>query len=73
MAELLDHLRAELARLPEKQAQVVWLRCVEEWSHGQVAEQLAISTGEVRVLLHRARARLQQLFATKPAPIVEKP
>lgn len=61
-AELLDQLRVGLAELPEKQAEVVWLSCVEEWSHREIADHLRVPVGEVRVLLHRGRHRLQQLL-----------
>jgi RNA polymerase sigma-70 factor, ECF subfamily len=62
MAEVLDRLRTALGELPEKQAEVVWLRCVEELPHQEIAEQLRIPPGEVRVLLHRGRARLARHF-----------
>lgn len=60
--ELMDRVREGLAELPEKQAQVFWLRCVEGLSHQQISERLSVPTGEVRVLLHRARARLGALL-----------
>jgi RNA polymerase sigma-70 factor (ECF subfamily) len=69
MAELLDCLRTVLSEIPEKHASVVWLRCVEDLSHSQIANHLKISTGEVRVLLHRGRTRLQELLASRPSPI----
>ena len=58
-AERLDEVRGLLAGLPDKQAEVFWLSCVEGMPHGDICEQLRISAGEVRVLLHRARARLR--------------
>jgi RNA polymerase sigma-70 factor (ECF subfamily) len=63
LAELLDRLRTALAELPEKQAEVVWLSCVEGLPNQQISEQLEIPPGEVRVLLHRARRRLGDRFA----------
>ncbi len=65
MAELLDRLRAGLAELPDRQAEVVWLSCVEGLSHREIAEQLRARTGEVRVLLHRGRQRLSQRLASE--------
>jgi RNA polymerase sigma-70 factor, ECF subfamily len=62
-AELLDQLRAGLAELPQKQAEVVWLNCVEGLTHREIADQLRIPTGVVRVLLHRGRQRLQEHLA----------
>jgi RNA polymerase sigma-70 factor, ECF subfamily len=71
--ELLNRLRVELQNLPEKQAEVFWLSCVEEWPNDQIAKQMTISSGEVRVLLHRARSRLQTIFATEQSSIAENP
>lgn len=71
MAELLDRLRAGLSELPEKQAEVVWLSCVEGLSHQEIAEQLRIATGEVRVLLHRGRGRLSQRLASEVTDAAE--
>src|SRR5262245_27933190 len=56
--ELMERVRKVMAELPEKQAEVFWLSCLEGLSHQQIAEQMQIPPGEVRVLLHRARARL---------------
>ena len=60
--ELRDRIRAALALLPEKQAEVFWLRCIEELSAHETAEQMKISSGEVRVLLHRSRIRLANIL-----------
>jgi RNA polymerase sigma-70 factor (ECF subfamily) len=57
-SELLDRVRAGMVHLPEKQAEVFWLSCLEGLSHQQVADHMQIPRGEVRVLLHRARTRL---------------
>jgi RNA polymerase sigma-70 factor (ECF subfamily) len=59
VAERLDCIRSALAELPEKQAEVFWLSCVQGLSHQEISAQLQIRTGEVRVLLHRARTRLR--------------
>jgi RNA polymerase sigma-70 factor (ECF subfamily) len=45
-------------QLPEKQRQVVLLFYMQEQSHEEVASMLAMPTGTVKTLLHRARARL---------------
>lgn len=60
--ELMDRVREGLAELPEKQAQVFWLSCVEGLSHQQISDRLEITTGEARVLLHRARTQLGALL-----------
>jgi RNA polymerase sigma-70 factor (ECF subfamily) len=70
-AELSQHLREALARLPERQAEIFWLHDVEGWSHEEVAQELGISNANVRVSLHRARARLRELLG-KAAPAGSK-
>jgi RNA polymerase sigma-70 factor, ECF subfamily len=57
-AEQLDQVRQLLGRLPSKQAQVFYLSCIEEMAHSEISRHMQISGVEVRVLLHRARARL---------------
>ena len=59
-AELSTRLRAALASIPPKQAQVFCLYALEEWNHQEIAVEMAISVNAVGVLLHRARKRLQQ-------------
>src|SRR4051794_3819859 len=56
--ELMDRVREGIAELPDKQARVFWLCCVEGLSHQQISDRIEIPPGEVRVLLHRARTRL---------------
>ena len=58
--ELMDRVRAGMAKLTPKQAEVFWLSCVEGLSHQEICMQLRISLVEVRVLLHRARSRLRK-------------
>ena len=60
--ELADLIRAWMDELPARQRQVVILRDVEEMSSEEVCAVLAISDANQRVLLHRGRSRLRQLF-----------
>ena len=60
--ELIHRLREGMTELPEPQAEVFWLSCLEGLSHQQIADRLQVPTGEVRVLLHRARTRLGALL-----------
>jgi RNA polymerase sigma-70 factor (ECF subfamily) len=60
--ELMDRVREGMAELPDKQAQVFWLSCVEGLSHQQISDRMTIPPGEVRVLLHRARAHLRAVL-----------
>jgi RNA polymerase sigma-70 factor (ECF subfamily) len=62
-AELTDHLRTALGRIPAKQAEAFSLHCVEDWSYQEIAQHLAVSLDAVGVLLHRARQRLRRLLA----------
>jgi RNA polymerase sigma-70 factor, ECF subfamily len=60
--KLAGRVRAWLDELPARQREVVLLRDVEELSSEEVCAVLSISEGNQRVLLHRGRSRLRQLF-----------
>jgi len=60
--KLADRIRARIDELPARQRQVVILRDIEEMSSDEVCAVLAISDANQRVLLHRGRSRLRQLF-----------
>jgi len=53
---------AALRRLPARQREVVLLRDVEGMSSEEVCSVLSLTEGNQRVLLHRGRSRLRQLF-----------
>lgn len=59
-AENLGVLRDAINALPERQRTVVVLRDVEGMGADEVADILALTPGNVRVLLHRGRAKLRQ-------------
>ncbi len=63
-AELMDNLRAAIARLPEQQAEVFCLRHLNGLSYEEIADELRISVDGVGVSLHRAKARLRQLLVS---------
>jgi RNA polymerase sigma-70 factor (ECF subfamily) len=68
--ELLERVRFEVAKLPKRQGEAFWLRCVEQASFNEVAEVLGTSEGDCRVLIHRARAKLRErLGDLSPKPI----
>jgi RNA polymerase sigma-70 factor (ECF subfamily) len=48
-----------IAALPDSQRTVITLRDIEGWPSEEVCEALAISEGNQRVLLHRARAKVR--------------
>jgi RNA polymerase sigma-70 factor (ECF subfamily) len=62
---LAQRLQELLPKLPDQQRQVVILRDVEGLSAVDVASALGITDGHQRVLLHRGRARLRELFASE--------
>jgi RNA polymerase sigma-70 factor (ECF subfamily) len=62
-AELSERLRTALVQLPQRQAEVFCLTCLDGWSYAEVAEHLGITVDSVGVLVHRARAQLRQLLA----------
>lgn len=57
--ETLQRIADAIAALPDGQRQVIRLRDVEGWSAEEVVAALAISGGNQRVLLHRARSRVR--------------
>jgi RNA polymerase sigma-70 factor (ECF subfamily) len=62
-AELASSLRLALMRLPEQEAEVFCLRCLEDMSYQEIATQLQLEVNAVGVVLHRARAHLRELLA----------
>lgn len=60
-------IRRAIDELPERQQAVIFMRDVEGWPPEEVCEVLALSEGNQRVLLHRARshvrAELERYFA----------
>jgi len=57
--ELRERLRALLAELPGREAEVFCMRYFEDLTYEQIAEALNIRCGAVASALHRARARLE--------------
>ncbi len=64
--ELTIKLRTALGRLPGQEAQVFCLRYFDDMSYRQIAKQLCIKTGNVGVLLHRARIKLRDIIEMPP-------
>jgi RNA polymerase sigma-70 factor (ECF subfamily) len=55
---------AAIGALPDAQQFVITLRDVYGWSSAEVADATGLTEGHVRVLLHRARARVRQSLET---------
>jgi RNA polymerase sigma factor (sigma-70 family) len=62
--ELNAQVRCALADLPPKQAEVVCLHYLEEWSYQEIGRHMGIAANAVGSLLHRARARLRETLGT---------
>lgn len=60
--EVLRALERALPRLPEAQRVAVTLRDVEGLELAEVARVLEVTEGNLRVLLHRGRARLRDVL-----------
>ena len=58
--ELAEHLRAALADLDDRQAEVFCLACLEGCSYRQIASQLGLTISHVGVLLNRAKSGLRE-------------
>ena len=63
LAELKGRLRLELTKLPSQQAEVFWLRFVEQMSYAEIARQMQIETSTVGTLIHRAKPRVQKALS----------
>lgn len=65
--EMRSKIDDAIAALPPQQKHVIYLRDVEGWSADEVSMKLGLSSGNQRVLLHRARTdvrrRLQAYMA----------
>lgn len=61
-AELHECIRKHLHRLPGDQQAVVTMRELAGLEFAEIAETLGLTAGNVRVLLHRARQRLQLML-----------
>jgi RNA polymerase sigma-70 factor, ECF subfamily len=70
--ELAGRLRVALAQLPEDQAEVFCLACLDKLSHSEVGERKGMTAGAVGVLLHRARRRLRELLTPADAASLKR-
>lgn len=55
--ELVERVRLEAARLPQRQAEAFWLCCVEEMSYQEAAKQMSTDANCIGVLVHRRRSQ----------------
>lgn len=61
--ELRATVRAALAELPARDAEILLLKYTEHWSYQQLAARLGITAAAVEARLHRARERLRGRLA----------
>lgn len=61
-------VRAALARLPRREAEMLLLKYTEDWSYHQIAAHLGVTHGAVEARLHRARKLLRAELAQVAAP-----
>jgi RNA polymerase sigma-70 factor (ECF subfamily) len=61
-AELGRRVAAALARLPDRYRQILLLRELEELTYEELAHALAITVDNVKITLHRARARFAVVY-----------
>jgi RNA polymerase sigma factor (sigma-70 family) len=52
-------IRMALERLPRRDAEVLLLKYLEDWSYREMADHLGLTPSAVEARLHRARARLR--------------
>jgi RNA polymerase sigma-70 factor (ECF subfamily) len=65
--ELADRLRAAMGQLPRRQAEVFCLTCFERMTSEEVAQRMGVRPTAVRMLLLRARKRLEGLLESSGA------
>lgn len=56
-------IRVALDRMPARDAEILLLKYIENWSYHQIASQLGLSHSAVEARLHRARQRLRTELA----------
>jgi RNA polymerase sigma factor (sigma-70 family) len=56
-------VRAALAHLPKRDAEILMLKYTEDWSYRQLAEHLGATESAIETRLHRARQRLRTELA----------
>ena len=64
-SELADRLRSAVGQLPRRQGEIFCLSCFEQMTSEEIAQRSGISSTAVRMMLSRARRRLQQLLAPR--------
>lgn len=66
-SELRERMLSALQKLPEKYRQPLMLRYLADCDYGQIEQQLGLSNGELRGLLHRGMEMLRELMKERPS------
>jgi RNA polymerase sigma-70 factor (ECF subfamily) len=66
--ELSQRLRAALALMPERQAEVFALHALSGWSYQEIGQSTGMSSSAVGVTIHRARQRLREILGEPAEP-----
>ncbi|MDP1563908.1 MAG: sigma-70 family RNA polymerase sigma factor [Pirellulaceae bacterium] len=61
-------VRAALAELKAEDREILLMKYAENWSYGQIADQLGISHSAVEARLHRSRQRLRREIEKRELP-----
>ncbi|HTV83061.1 MAG TPA: RNA polymerase sigma factor [Acidobacteriaceae bacterium] len=62
-------IQAMLRRLRPRERELLWLACVEDMDHGEIAAATGLSRLSVRTLLFRARAKARQMLSRQGVPL----
>ena len=57
-------VRQAIARLPQRDAELLLLKYTEDWSYRDLADRLGMSVSAVEARLHRARGRMRSELAS---------
>lgn len=63
-------IRKALARLPQRDAEILLLKYTEDWSYRELAEHLGLTTSAVEARLHRARQKMRKALAAVDPTLV---
>jgi RNA polymerase sigma factor (sigma-70 family) len=63
-------IRKALARLPQRDAEILLLKYTEDWSYRELAEHLGLTTSAVEARLHRARQKMRKAVAAVDPSLV---
>ncbi|MFI4874891.1 MAG: RNA polymerase sigma factor [Blastopirellula sp. JB062] len=64
-SERQKQVRDALAELPQRDAEILLLKYMEDWSYQQIADRIGASHSAVEARLHRARGRLRDKLRAK--------